>query len=166
MRAKVSTKTATVLVILLVLVVLAVVLPRKSVHAELVIPAEPADVWRVLVDPGSYSNWNPIFVAVEGRFEEGNILSVAMRSPDGSETPVAPRVKKIVVNQEINQVGGIPGVLTFDHTWRLEPSDDGTNVIQHEEYRGIGVLFWDPAWVEDAYEDGNQGLNNYLSGTN
>ena len=90
-------------------------------------------------------------------------MSVVMKSPDGTETPVSSRVEKIVVNREINQVGGIPGILTFDHTWRIEPTDGGTKVIQHEEYRGIGVLFWDPAWVEDAYDEGNLGLSDYLS---
>ena len=45
-------------------------------------------------------------------------------------------------------------MLAFDHTWRLEPVPGGTRVIQHEEYRGIGVWFWDPAWYEVAYRDG------------
>jgi hypothetical protein len=164
--SKVSAKIAIVVVVLLVLVVLAVTLPRKSVYAERVIAAEPAEIWRVLVDPGSYPIWNPIFVSVEGKFVEGSTLSVAMRSPDGTETHVAPRVKKIVTNQEINQIGGIAGILTFDHTWRIEPTIGGTKVIQHEEYRGVGVLFWDPAWVEDAYKEGNRGLSEYLSKTN
>ena len=43
-------------------------------------------------------------------------------------------------------------MLTFDHTWRLEAVDGGTRVTQFEEYKGIGVLFWDPAWVEEAYK--------------
>lgn len=140
-----------------------VFLPRKSVHAELVIAAEPARIWEVLVDPGSYPTWNPIFVSVEGEFHQGSTLAVVMRSPDGSATDVAPKIRKIVVNQELNQVGGLPGILTFDHTWLLEPVDGGTKITQHEEYRGIGVLFWDPSWVEDAYRTGNQALSDYLN---
>ena len=57
---------------------------------------------------------------------------------------------------------GTRGVLTFDHTWRLEPVADGTRVTQHEEYRGIGVWFWDPAWVEEAYGDGLVALEERL----
>lgn len=51
-------------------------------------------------------------------------------------------------------------MLTFDHTWRLEVVDGGTRVTQSEEYRGIGVLFWDPAWVEEAYEQANFNLRD------
>lgn len=68
--------------------------------------------------------------------------------------------QQLVPDSELNQVGGIPGVLTFDHTWRLEVVDGGTRVTQSEEYRGIGVLFWDPAWVEEAYEQANFNLRD------
>ena len=35
---------------------------------------------------------------------------------------------------------------------RRTVSTGGTRVIQHEEYRGIGVWFWDPKAVEVAYQ--------------
>ena len=85
-----------------------------------------------------------------------------MRTSDGDTTPVAPMVRRLVAEREINQFGGTRGVLTFDHTWRLEPVADGTRVTQHEEYRGIGVWFWDPAWVEEAYGDGLVALEERL----
>ena len=48
--------------------------------------------------------------------------------------------------------------MTFDPTWSLEPVDGGTRVTQHEEYRGIGVWFWDYSWVESAYARANEAL--------
>jgi hypothetical protein len=143
--------------ILIVLVALAY-FGRKSVRAEVTIKVEPYQVWAVLTDPGSYQDWNPILVSVDGEFVEGQTLSVEMKNPDDSVTTVTPRVRKVVPNAELNQVGGIPGVLTFDHTWRLEAVDGGTRVTQFEEYRGIGVLFWDPSWVEAAYRQANENL--------
>ena len=65
--------------------------------------------------------------------------------------------------REINQVGGIPGVLTFDHTWRIDPVPDGSKVTQHEEYRGLYVWFWDPSWVEDAYGAGLVALRDRVA---
>ena len=44
--------------------------------------------------------------------------------------------------------------------WLLEPVDGGTRVIQHEEYRGIGVWFWDASWVEPAYTQANEALRD------
>lgn len=144
--------------LILITVIVLALYSRKSVRAELTIDASPEDLWSVLSDPASYPDWNPILVSVEGKFEEGATLSVGMRNPDGSVTNVKPRVKKLVPRSELNQVGGIPGVLTFDHTWKLEAVAGGTRVTQFEEYRGIGVLFWDPAWVEKAYKQANVGL--------
>ena len=71
-------------------------------------------------------------------------------------------MRRLVGGQELNQFGGLRGVLTFDHTWRLEPVAGGTRVTQHEEYRGIGVWFWDPAWVEEAYRDALVALERHL----
>ena len=145
--------------LLAALVVLALV-ARKSVRAELTIDAPPHVVWKTLTNPSSYPEWNPIFVTVEGRFEEGATLDVAMKSPDGSVTPVAPVIRRMEEDALLNQTGGIPGLLTFDHTWTLEAVEGGTRVIQYEEYRGIGVLFWNPGWVEAAYRRSLLGLRD------
>lgn len=144
--------------LILIAVIVLALFSRKSVRAELTIDAPPEEVWSVLTDPALYPDWNPILVSVQGKFEEGATLSVGMRNPDGSVTDVKSRVKKLVPGSKLNQVGGIPGVLTFDHTWKLEAVAEGTRVTQFEEYRGIGVLFWDPAWVEEAYRQANLSL--------
>ena len=86
-----------------------------------------------------------------------------MKNSDGSISRVSPELRRLKPNREINQFGGIPGLLTFDHTWSLEPAQGGTRVIQHEEYRGIYVWFWDPAWVEQAYHDGLVSLSQRVA---
>ena len=136
---------------------------HKSVHAELVIPAAPDRIWDVLMDTEAYGEWNPIFVSVEGEFREGGTLAYQMKSPDGELSDVEPTVRKLVPGREINQFGGVRGILTFDHTWRIDPVPEGSKVTQHEEYRGVYVWFWDPAWVEDAYEDGLVALRERVS---
>ena len=153
-----SSKLIIAIALILFTIVLLALLARKSVKAEVTIEASQEDVWAVLTDPASYSGWNPILVAVEGTFEEGATMAVNMRNPDGSITAMTPRVKELVPGSKLNQFGGIPGVLTYDHTWSLESVDGGTRVVQFEEYRGIGVLFWNPASVEAAYNEANENL--------
>ncbi|MYE12663.1 MAG: hypothetical protein F4X99_13620 [Gammaproteobacteria bacterium] len=136
---------------------------HQSVHAERVIPYPAPAIWAVVTDAGGYEEWNPILVRAEGLFEEGRTMRYQMRTADGGTTPVEPVVRRLVDGREINQFGGMRGVLTFDHTWRLEPVAGGTRVTQHEEYRGIGVWFWDPAWVESAYQDGLVALEARLA---
>ena len=136
----------------------------KSVHAERVIPHRPEAIWAVLMDADGYGDWNTVLVHAEGAFEEGRTMRYRMRTGDGGTTPVESVVTRLVDGREIHQFGGTRGVLTFEHTWRLEPAPGGTRVIQHEEYRGIGVWFWDPASVEEAYRDGLAALEERLRG--
>lgn len=157
-------KWAIALFVVLAALVTLTLAGRKSVHAERVIPHPAPAIWAVITDAGGYENWNPILVRAEGRFEEGRTMRYLMRTADGDATPVESLVRRLVDGQEINQFGGMRGVLTFSHTWRLEPATGGTRVIQHEEYRGIGVWFWNPAWVESAYRDGLLALETHLGG--
>ncbi len=136
---------------------------HKTVHAELVIPASPDRVWAVITDGASYGEWNPILVSAKGEFVEGGTILYEMKNPEGEVYEVDPIVRKVVPERELNQFGGTRGVLTFDHTWLIEPVEAGSKVTQHEEYRGIGVFFWDPAWVEDAYEAGLVALRDRLA---
>ena len=147
---------------LLVVLILAVVLPRKSVRAEVVVDATPDEVWSVIMDTASYAEWNPILVSVDGTFAEGAELTIGMKTADGRVTPVSARVERLVPARHLNQTGGMTGILTFSHNWLLEPVEAGTRVTQYEEYRGVGVLFWNPAWVQSAYADGLDALNARL----
>lgn len=151
-----------IVAVLLVLVVL-YLLGRKTVHTEILIAAEPGEVWSVLVDRPGYRDWNPVLVPLEGELREGATLTYLMTGPGDQQTEVKTRVVVLVEEEHLNQRGGVPGVLTFDHHWRLERVDGGTQVTQHEEYRGIGVLFWDPGWVTPAYEKANQGLRDQVA---
>ena len=132
----------------------------KAVHTEITIPAEPETIWAVLTDASGYKAWNPVLVPIEGDFREGTKIKYQMTQPDGKQSEVMARLKKMTKPSELNQAGGIFGILTFDHQWLLEPVDDGTRVIQHEEYRGIWVWFWDASWVEPSYRKTNEALRD------
>ncbi len=138
--------------------ILPVCIGCSSVHTEITIPAEPEIVWSVLTDADGYKEWNPVLVPIEGSLREGEKIKYQMTQPDGKQSEVVARVKKMVSLHELNQGGGIPGILTFNHKWLLEPVDGGTRVSQHEEYRGIGVWFWDESWVEPTYMKANEAL--------
>ncbi|MEM9556791.1 MAG: SRPBCC domain-containing protein [Acidobacteriota bacterium] len=133
-------------------------LGHKVVHTELVIPAAPEAVWTVLTDSGGYADWNPIFVHVEGEYRHGAKMRYLMRNDAGRVSEVTSTVVRFDVERELNQFGGVRGLLTFDHVWRLERVPEGTRVVQHEEYRGLGVWFWDASWVEPMYMRANEAL--------
>lgn len=164
--ALLHSKIAISLFILAVILLVMYFLGHKKVHTELVIPATPQQVWSVLSDPSGFRQWNPVLIPIEGEFEKGAKLTYEMIQPDGKKSIVQAKVIEIIPEKKLNQYGGILGILTFDHTYLLEAVEGGTKITQHEEYRGIGVLFWNPAWVEVAYQKANESLKNKVINLN
>lgn len=138
--------------LLIVVVAATAVFTSKSFRVEIVIYAPPEVVWTVLVDTSRYSEWNPVFVAVDGDYVEGATVTNTVRFPNGSDVEMAATVETLSDRRELRQTGGIPGFLTFDHRWLLEPVDGGTRVVQHEVDRGLWLWFWNSDWIEPAYE--------------
>ncbi len=139
--------------LLLGILVATALLTRKTFHVESVVSAPPEAVWAVLMDTAAYPDWNPVFIAVDGTYADGATVTNTVQFPDGSDVEMAATVKAVVAGRELRQSGGMPGILTFDHRWLLEPVEGGTRVVQHEVDRGIGLLFWNADWIEPAYAE-------------
>lgn len=124
---------------------------RKSVHHEIVIQASPEKVWAVITNTDQYPDWNPVMQLLEGSVKEGNKVKYQFTQAADNSYNIDSTVKKVRPNTLLNQGGGTPGVLTFDHKYILEPHAEGTRLSIHEDYAGIGVNFWNPVPVEAAY---------------
>ncbi len=148
---------AAVLIVLIVAVT-GTLATRKTFLVEIWIPAPPEAVWEVLIDTRAYPQWNPVFVGVNGAYAEGETVLNRVREPSGAILEMTATVETLLPSAELRQSGGIPGILTFDHRWLLEPVEGGTRVIQHEVDRGIGLWFWSSDWIEPAYAAANAAL--------
>jgi len=135
----------------------------KSVHTERIIPASPEAIWAVLVDTDKYPEWNPVLVEAPGTMKVGASIPYQLREPNGRQYALTATVARVEPGVALEQKGGIPGVLTFHHQYRLEAVDGGTRVVQHEDYRGIGVWAWDHTWVQPAYARVNDALAERVS---
>ncbi|MCE9598860.1 MAG: SRPBCC domain-containing protein [Spirochaetia bacterium] len=130
----------------------------KTVHTEIQINASPAEVWKVISDAPRFPEWNPVHVKIDGEFKEGSAIKIHLKQPDGKITAFGATVYHLVPESLLNQGGGTPGVFTFNHTFRLEPSNGGTRFTHTEEFRGIGLVFFNMDWVEAAYVRVNEAL--------
>ncbi len=156
-----TSKWAIAGLVIIVVFFMLLVLGRKSVHVDVIISASRDQVWSVLTDFTKTEEWNTVLVPVEGELQEGNSIKYEFYQEEGGKATVMDaKVVQMVPEHLLNQQGGIPLILTFDHQYILKPIDAGTNVIIHEEYRGIMVPFWDPAPVEQAYARLLINLNN------
>ncbi len=142
----------------LAIVAIAGVLTRKTFHVETLIAASPEQVWNVLMATEEYPDWNPVFVEVDGAYVEGAKLSNNVLDPSGKTLEMTSSVVTMIPKRELRQKGGFLGILTFDHSWRLEPVPGGTKVTQYEIDRGIGLWFWNSDWIEPAYATAGDAL--------
>ena len=141
---------------------------QKSVRSEVTISASPEAVWKVLTEVDDYPNWNPTMRVLEGAFQEGAEVKYEFTDGDGNKSEIGAKVKRVREPELINQSGGISGVITFNHFYRIEPvsAQPGlTRVIIHEEYAGFYVWFWNPDSVERAYEKLNLALQDRVEQT-
>ncbi len=131
---------------------------NKSVHHEIQINASPQKVWTVLMDTDSYDAWNPVMRLLEGEVKEGNKVKYQFTQAADNKYDIETNVKRVQTNKLLNQGGGIPMILTFNHQYILESAIGGTKLIIHEDYNGIGVNFWNPKPVQSAYERLNEAI--------
>ena len=151
--------------ILLVLVIL-IFTGRKSVHHEIVIEASRDKVWSVLTDMKEYDQWNPVMLLVDGEVDEGQKVTYQFTQDAENVSKIN---AKVLIRKEpelLNQKGGIPLVLTFNHRYSLLEEGKQTRVIIHEDYTGIGVNFWNPEAVGLAYGRLNEALKNRVESLN
>lgn len=133
---------------------------KKSVHSEIIIEATPKQVWEVLLDTDKYSDWNPTMELLAGELKVGNTVRYKYIQSENNQSEIPARVKKIVAEKLLNQGGGLPFILTYDHSYSLSSVENNTKVVIHEDYEGIYVPFWNPQPVQMAYERLNKALKN------
>lgn len=106
----------------------------------------------------AYPEWNPTMQLVKGKVEEDSKVTYKFTQDDNNSYEIPVTVKQINPNVLLNQTGGYPFILSYNHKYVLEALGNTTKVTIHEDYRGVGVNFWNPKPVEIAYGRLNEAL--------
>ena len=105
--------------------------------------ATPELVWEVLVDNGSYPEWNPSIVRSTGDFVVGKRVRNVVRTADGSMT-FRPVVLAADPGRELRWVGRLhlPGLADGEHSFVIDDLGEGrVRLTQEETFRGAVVPF-------------------------
>jgi len=115
----------------------------KQLVAEVRVDAAPEAVWHVLTDLDDYPAWNPFIVRAAGVVEPSGRLTLTMQPVGGRAMTLRPRLVEVHAPRRLTWRGtlGVPRLMDAEHTFTLEPSGEGTRLIQRERFRGVLVPF-------------------------
>jgi len=116
----------------------------KEIRTEINIDAPSEKVWKILTDFGSYPNWNPFIVSIEGNVKVGSTFKVVLQPPESSQMAFKPKCLRLEKNKELIWLGKLllPGIFDGKHIFELStmgPSQ--TKLVQREEFSGLLVPF-------------------------
>jgi hypothetical protein len=113
---------------------------EREIHTEIEIKAPPAVVWDVLSAIDCWSEWNPVIggVKLDGPLRAGTPgrLMLLLPPPVGRRT-LAVRLVTVQPQRELAWRGGVPGLMTGRHGFRLEPAGEGTRLVHTEVFSGV-----------------------------
>jgi hypothetical protein len=114
----------------------------KNIQTEILILADTAKVWNVLMNFDSYPKWNPFITSISGERKLGNRLTVSINPPGGKGMTFKPNILTLEANKEFRWKGklGINGIFDGEHYFILESVDkDITKFIHGEKFSGLLV---------------------------
>ncbi|GAA3815660.1 SRPBCC domain-containing protein [Sphaerisporangium flaviroseum] len=114
-----------------------------TIDTSIVITVPPQKVWDVLVDFGTYAEWNPFIRRAEGAAVAGGTLKLYIEPPGGKGMTHHPTVLVAQPARHLRWLGkvAVPGLLAARHDFILEPIDEGTRLRHREEFTGLLVPF-------------------------
>lgn len=150
------------LIFILITILILAMTGKKSVHHEIKIDAPIDKVWSVLLDTESYLEWNTVMKLLEGDVVEGETVKYQFTQDEDNISEIASKVIKVIPKRLLNQAGGVPLVITFNHKYILNEVGDSTSLTIHEDYAGLYVHFWNPKDVELAYARLNSNIKSRI----
>lgn len=115
-----------------------------QLSSSIEIEARADEVWSVLTDFRSYSEWNPSILTSEGEARVGARLTNQMRKEGGGSITFRPRVLVADPGRELRWLGHlfVPGIFDGDHRFLIEEVGAGrVRLTQAEKLSGVLVPF-------------------------
>jgi len=101
------------------------------------IDASPVTVWAILTDGGSYPQWNPEIVGIDGQMVLGSRITAHVRLGDGNVRRVPQRITAFEAPTRMQWTGGLPlGLFVGRRTFTITPVGNGAEFRMHLEMSG------------------------------
>jgi hypothetical protein len=140
----------------------------KEIRTEIDISASSSKVWRVLTDFERYAEWNPFIRRIQGQPVEGTKIRIYITTPAGVNREYSPKVTKFVDGRELRWTGKIPGLLSGEHIFVIDPvSDESIHLVHREVFSGLFATFLSASLdsdVKKGFDEMNAALKKRSEG--
>ena len=133
-------------------------------ETEAHLDSSPTEVWQVLTDFAGYPEWNPLLLEARGEAKSGARVAMRVTAPDGSgkRYGFTATLVRCEPGQALEWTGGVRGVLSGLHYFRLSPNGTGTRLVHGEDFSGLIVTLMGRKRIE-AFKPAYEGLNRALA---
>lgn len=122
----------------------------------------------MLTDFERYPDWNPFIRKIEGKAVEGEKITIHITTPAGANRNYSPKVTKVVAEKELCWLGKMPGLLSGEHIFSIEPaSDNSLRLVHREVFGGLLTSFFGSRLdndVKKGFEEMNAALKKRAEG--
>jgi hypothetical protein len=128
----------------------------KENRNEIEIQASAAEVWSVLTDLDSYSDWNPLLYCAEGKVAVGEKVELSAKTAS-KDMNFSCLVSKVEPNRELSWKFHVilPFLFRGEHIFRIEPINEQTvRFIDREIFNGLLV----PLQAKDLETNAKAGM--------
>lgn len=111
---------------------------------SIIINANPAKIWSVLMDFDHYNDWNPFIQSIKYKNAEKDALKVVLNTGEGKTMMFESKVLKNEKNRLFKWEGKLlfKGLFDGTHSFELIEQANGTTAFVHsEKFSGILVPF-------------------------
>jgi hypothetical protein len=137
----------------------------KEYHTSIKINASVSEVWQVLTDFDSYSEWNPLVTKLDGNIVEGGIINTTIAPLKETFHPILLSYK---TEKEITWQGKRIALflLAGKHYYRLKRDSQSVTTLDHGEYF-TGLLSYFISYkllskMKEAFVEHNIALKNRI----
>jgi hypothetical protein len=140
---------------------------RLELRSEVEILADPAQIWRVLLDFPKHQRWNPFWAHLQGQALLGSRITLELTPPGGSNMRLRRLIRTCDPERELGWTGGYGWgwLLRSDQFFRLTEVENGrTRLVVAENLRGPGVTSNNLTTLDIARGQAfmNQALKRYV----
>ncbi len=114
----------------------------RQISSSIIIEASPEQVWHVLTDFAKYQAWNPFIIAVTGKPQRGEQLTITIKQQGQNPMNFHPTILVCDASRELRWLGKlfVPRLFDGEHSFMLDVLSDGqVRFTQAETFRGLLV---------------------------